>query len=124
MNGLASMQSTQHPSQCQQPRLTPLPHAAIPASSYTARLGSRKWAPRFDYILEQQAFVAIDNKEPMDKETFTQFLNHPVHAALAACSEMRPSVDISVASDAEPSSTEGVGVGGARTEYRSTVAAA
>ena len=22
--------------------------------SYTARLGSRKWAPRFDYILEQQ----------------------------------------------------------------------
>ncbi len=23
--------------------------------SYTARLGSRKWAPRFDYILEQQA---------------------------------------------------------------------
>ncbi len=22
--------------------------------SYTARLGSRKWAPRFDYILDQQ----------------------------------------------------------------------
>lgn len=30
--------------------------------SYTARLGSRKWAPRFDYILEQQAFAAIDSK--------------------------------------------------------------
>ena len=25
--------------------------------SYTARLGSRKWAPRFDYILEQQVRV-------------------------------------------------------------------
>jgi ketol-acid reductoisomerase len=34
--------------------------------SYTARLGSRKWAPRFDYILEQQAFVAIDTKQPAD----------------------------------------------------------
>jgi ketol-acid reductoisomerase len=92
--------------------------------SYTARLGSRKWAPRFDYILEQQAFVAIDNKEPLDQEAFKAFMDHPVHAAMAACSAMRPSVDISVASDAEPSSTEGVGVGGARTEYRSTVAAA
>jgi anthranilate phosphoribosyltransferase len=28
--------------------------------SYTARLGSRKWAPRFDYILEQQAYTAVD----------------------------------------------------------------
>lgn len=92
--------------------------------SYTARLGSRKWAPRFDYILEQQAFVAIDTKEPLDKEAMTKFLADPVHAALAACSEMRPSVDISVASDATPESSEGVGVGGARTEYRSTVAAA
>jgi ketol-acid reductoisomerase len=91
--------------------------------SYTARLGSRKWAPRFDYILEQQAFVAIDRKEQLDQESMQKFLNDPVHAALAACSEMRPSVDISVSSDADTSS-EGVGVGGARTEYRSTVAAA
>mmetsp|Transcript_15875 Transcript_15875/g.19870 ORF Transcript_15875/g.19870 Transcript_15875/m.19870 type:complete len:537 (+) Transcript_15875:113-1723(+) len=29
--------------------------------SITARLGSRKWAPRFDYILEQLAFTAVDN---------------------------------------------------------------
>ena len=27
--------------------------------SYTARLGSRKWAPRFDYILEQQARLIV-----------------------------------------------------------------
>ncbi len=28
--------------------------------STTARLGTRKWAPRFDYALEQQAFTAVD----------------------------------------------------------------
>ena len=31
--------------------------------STTARLGSRKWAPRFDYILDQLAYTAIDNGE-------------------------------------------------------------
>lgn len=87
--------------------------------SYTARLGSRKWAPRFDYILEQQAFVAIDNKEPGDKELFGKFLSDPVHKALAACSEMRPAVDIFVGGEG---SDVGVGAGGARTEYRSTAA--
>jgi len=87
--------------------------------SYTARLGSRKWAPRFDYILEQQAFVAIDNKEVGDKEVFAKFVNHPVHAALKACSDMRPAVDIFVGGEG---SDVGVGAGGARTEYRSTVA--
>lgn len=40
--------------------------------------------------------------------------------ALAACAAMRPPVDISVGGD---NSSEGVGVGGARTEYRSAVAA-
>ena len=47
--------------------------------SYTARLGSRKWAPRFDYILDQQAYVAYDQQLPVDPEAFGQFLNHPVH---------------------------------------------
>ncbi len=44
----------------------------------------------------------------------------PVHQALAACSAMRPSVDISVGGEG---SSEGVGAGKARTEFRSTVAA-
>ena len=47
--------------------------------SYTARLGSRKWAPRFDYILDQQAYVAIDNNEQLDPEVFSEFLRHRVH---------------------------------------------
>ena len=55
-----------------------------------------------------------------DKETFTKFLNDPVHSALATCSEMRPSVDISVGGE---NSSVGVGAGKARTEFRSAVAA-
>ena len=47
--------------------------------SYTARLGSRKWAPRFDYILEQQAYVAIDNHEKLDEDCVNEFFNDPVH---------------------------------------------
>lgn len=47
--------------------------------SYTARLGSRKWAPRFDYILEQQAYVAIDNHEKLDEDCVNEFLHDPVH---------------------------------------------
>lgn len=88
--------------------------------SYTARLGSRKWAPRFDYILEQQAFVDIDEKRVSDSQAMAKFLVDPVHAALATCSEMRPSVDISVGGE---NSNVGVGAGAARTEFRSTVAA-
>lgn len=88
--------------------------------SYTARLGSRKWYPRFMAVLDEQAFVDVDEDVPVDAEVVGQFLNHPVHKALEICSEMRPSVDISVGGD---DSDEGVGVGGARVEYKSTVAA-
>ena len=51
--------------------------------SYTARLGSRKWAPRFDYMFDQQAYVAIDNKQPQDPEVFGRFLSDPVHQVCA-----------------------------------------
>ena len=91
--------------------------------SYTARLGSRKWAPRFDYILEQQAYVKVDAGVPADADAFSTFLNDPVHDALAACAAMRPPVDISVGGDAD-GSDEGVGAGGARTEYRTVPAPA
>ena len=63
--------------------------------STTARLGARKWAPRFDYNLMQQAIPAIDQKA-QGNAPFTKFANHPVHEALAVCSTLRPSVDISV----------------------------
>ncbi|KAK9863790.1 hypothetical protein WJX84_004725 [Apatococcus fuscideae] len=87
--------------------------------SYTARLGSRKWAPRFDYILDQQAYVALDQNLDLNQEYLQQFLSDPVHKALATCAQMRPPIDISVGGD---NSTEGVGAGGARTSYSSSAA--
>jgi ketol-acid reductoisomerase len=64
--------------------------------STTARLGSRKWAPRFDYNIQQQAFVDYDGGRPVDQNLIAAFKSHKVHQALAVCATMRPSVDISL----------------------------
>lgn len=50
--------------------------------SITARLGSRKWAPRFDYILEQLAYTAIDEGAAVDEALVSKFLENPVHDAI------------------------------------------
>ena len=62
--------------------------------SYTARLGSRKWAPRFDYLLSQLAYPAVDAGKAVDRKLIDQFVNHPVHKSIAVLAELRPSVDI------------------------------
>ncbi len=69
--------------------------------STTARLGTRKWAPRFDYALEQQAFTAIDSDDGGSAgahalQNFSAFERHPIHEVLRAVGKMRPPVDISV----------------------------
>ena len=64
--------------------------------STTARLGSRKWAPRFDYILEQLAYPALDSNAPVNKDLIEAFKSNSVHNAVDACCQMRPSVDISL----------------------------
>ena len=64
--------------------------------STTARLGSRKWAPRFDYLLTQLAYPQIDTPEEAVDLPFKQFENHLIHDVLRVCAEMRPSVDIFV----------------------------
>jgi ketol-acid reductoisomerase len=65
--------------------------------STTARLGSRKWAPRFDYLLTQSAYPSIDNDGGTSGTTpFDGFDKHVIHAVLQACAELRPSVDIFV----------------------------
>mmetsp|Transcript_8261 Transcript_8261/g.19255 ORF Transcript_8261/g.19255 Transcript_8261/m.19255 type:complete len:560 (+) Transcript_8261:63-1742(+) len=63
--------------------------------SRTARLGSRKWAPRFDYMLEQQAYVDLDANKAVDQAKIDKFLKNPVHKAVEVCCTLRPSVDIS-----------------------------
>ncbi|XP_020233032.1 ketol-acid reductoisomerase, chloroplastic [Cajanus cajan] len=86
--------------------LNPFMHARgvsfmVDNCSTTARLGSRKWAPRFDYILTQQALVAVDNGAPINQDLISNFLSDPVHGAIEVCAELRPTVDISVPPDAD-----------------------
>ena len=64
--------------------------------STTARLGSRKWAPRFDYILTQEAYVRVDGDGEVDKSVMNTFEEHEIHGVLAECAKLRPSVDIFV----------------------------
>jgi ketol-acid reductoisomerase len=81
--------------------LNPYMHARgvaymIDNCSTTARLGARKWAPRFDYLLTQVSYVAIDQGRPVDTQLIESFKTHLVHKVLAACAELRPTVDIFV----------------------------
>jgi ketol-acid reductoisomerase len=81
--------------------LNPYMHARgvaymIDNCSTTARLGARKWAPRFDYILDQMAYTAIDDGRPLDGTLVDRFKKHVIHPVLKACAQMRPAVDISV----------------------------
>jgi len=86
--------------------LNPFMHARgvafmVDNCSTTARLGSRKWAPRFDYILTQQAFVTVDKKAPINQDLISNFMSDPVHGAIEVCAQLRPTVDISVTADAD-----------------------
>ncbi|KAL4620564.1 hypothetical protein ACB092_06G164000 [Castanea dentata] len=86
--------------------LNPFMHARgvsfmVDNCSTTARLGSRKWAPRFDYILTQQALVAVDSGVPINRDLISNFLSDPVHGAIGVCAQLRPTVDISVPADAD-----------------------
>merc|ERR1712238_53614 len=63
--------------------------------SFTAKTGSRKWAPRFDYILDQLAYTAVDNGKPVNEDLISAFESHRVHAAVTECCKLRPTVDIS-----------------------------
>ena len=64
--------------------------------STTARLGSRKWAPRFDYSISEQAYVQVDDKQPVNTALIDAFKKNVVHTVLEACSRLRPTVDIFV----------------------------
>eukprot|EP01041_Mallomonas_annulata_P004983 gene4982-9959_t len=64
--------------------------------STTARLGARKWAARFDYILEQQALPALERNAAPDAGLLNDFKTNSVHGAIDECCKMRPSVDISL----------------------------
>lgn len=64
--------------------------------SVTARLGARKWAPKFHYMLEEEVYPAMDGGAEADSAVIGRFMNHPAHEILSVCAKYRPSVDISV----------------------------
>lgn len=68
--------------------------------SETARRGSRKWCPQFDYWLSQGAFPVLDALNAGDKPEVDYFADtftgSPVHGALSTLNGMRPPVSISV----------------------------
>lgn len=64
--------------------------------STTARLGTRKWGPRFDYALTQAVYPAVDGAAPLGEEHVHAFRTHPIHEVLREVGKLRPPVDISV----------------------------
>jgi ketol-acid reductoisomerase len=65
--------------------------------SVTARLGARKWAPRFEAAITQQVFPALDHGGARDEDLLAELETHPIHGVLEAISRYRPLVDIAVA---------------------------
>ena len=63
--------------------------------STTARLGARKWGPRFDAQLTQTGYPAADSGR-VESSAIQAFRMHPIHNVLKALSAMRPAVDIAV----------------------------
>jgi ketol-acid reductoisomerase len=63
--------------------------------STTARLGARKWGPRFEAQLSQIAYPAADGQAG-DPARIDRFRTHPIHGVLERLSAMRPAVDIAV----------------------------
>jgi ketol-acid reductoisomerase len=64
--------------------------------STTARLGARKWAPRFEATITQQVFPTLDHGGNYDPALIAQLDTHPIHNVLATIAKYRPSLDIAV----------------------------
>jgi ketol-acid reductoisomerase len=64
--------------------------------STTARLGTRKWGPRFDHVFMHEALPDLDQRPITDEEVIENFFNNDMHQALATCAQYRPPIDIAV----------------------------
>lgn len=65
--------------------------------STTARLGARKWGPRYESQLNQVVFPELDGKgTPRDEDLIEDFRTHAVHDVLDTLVGYRPAVDIAV----------------------------
>ncbi len=64
--------------------------------STTARLGARKWAPRFDYAITQVVLPTMGHGAKSNPTLFRDFLDSDLHQALSVCLALRPPVEIAV----------------------------
>jgi ketol-acid reductoisomerase len=64
--------------------------------STTARLGARKWAPRFEAVITQQVYPALDAGGAHDDELIKELHDHPIHDVLVEIARYRPALDIAV----------------------------
>ncbi|NTW30345.1 MAG: ketol-acid reductoisomerase [Candidatus Moranbacteria bacterium] len=83
--------------------LNPLMHAKgagymVDSCSPTARLGTRKWGPRFGAMIWGKALQGFDSITGVAREDhlFQYFLGHPGHSALATCLALVPEEDLYV----------------------------
>jgi len=65
--------------------------------STTARLGARKWAPRFEAAITQLVFPVLDGAGGYDAARIAGLEHHPIHGVLATIADYRPALDIAVA---------------------------
>jgi ketol-acid reductoisomerase len=65
--------------------------------STTARLGARKWGPRFEAAITQQVLPTLDHGGQHGRALIDQLDEHPIHEVLAKIADYRPSLDIAVA---------------------------
>jgi ketol-acid reductoisomerase len=65
--------------------------------STTARLGARKWGPRFEAAISQQVYPMLDSTGGRDAERIAALEEHAIHDVLAAIGDYRPGLDIAVA---------------------------
>jgi len=62
--------------------------------STTARLGARRWEPRFEAAISQQVFPALDGGGGDDPALLAALQTHPIHDVLATIGKFRPTVDV------------------------------
>jgi ketol-acid reductoisomerase len=62
--------------------------------STTARLGARKWAPRFEAAITQQVFPILDGEGARDDSLVKRLEEHRLHEVLKTIGEYRPSLEI------------------------------
>jgi ketol-acid reductoisomerase len=62
--------------------------------STTARLGARRWEPRFEAAISQQVIPALDDHGAYDPDLIAALETHPIHDVLATIGRFRPTVDV------------------------------